>query len=58
MAIEFFINRVRGGYQLEANGQDAGTFGTVEAAADMAVRFAQDAAADAGAFVAYKVFYP
>ena len=40
--VEFFINTVRGGYQLVADGVDLGTFESKEVATDIAVRFAQD----------------
>ena len=50
--VEFFINTVRGGYQLLADDLDVGTFTTREAAADFAVRFAQDHYAPA-----YRLFY-
>lgn len=49
---EFFITRSRAGFTLTANGVDVGTFSTEEAAADMAVRFAQDIGA-----TAYRIFF-
>ncbi len=50
--VEFFISTLRGGYQLLADGLDLGTFDTKEAAADFAVRFAQNHDAPA-----YRLFY-
>lgn len=54
MAIEFFINRVAGGYELVADGEALDlVFASPEDAADMAVRFAQDLDASG-----YRIFYP
>ena len=50
--IEFFITRVRGGHELTADGAVVGIFATAEAAADIAVRFAQDTDA-----AGYRIYY-
>jgi hypothetical protein len=52
MTYEFFITATRQGYDLTANGEKVGTFKTDTAAADMAVRFAQDHGA-----TAYRIYY-
>ena len=51
--VEFFINRTRNGFEL-VHGEDLiDILQTAEAAADVAVRFAQDLDAPA-----YRIFYP
>ena len=50
--IEFFITRCARGFRLETEGAAIDTFAS-EAAADMAIRFAQDTGAEA-----YRIFYP
>lgn len=50
--IEFFITTTRTGYELTANGEVVGVFASDTAAADMAVRFAQDNSA-----FSYRIFY-
>lgn len=50
--IEFFITRVRGGFELTADGEIVAMLQSREDAADIAVRFAQDADA-----TGYRIFY-
>ncbi|MFO0271338.1 MAG: hypothetical protein ACK53W_12490 [Gemmatimonadota bacterium] len=52
MRIEFIITRTRAGFVLEADGVVVDTFASDTAAADMAVRFAQDAGA-----AGYRIIY-